>query len=41
MTWHKKNMTCDNAVGKHYTSQFMEHVKIIKYTSYMVHMIFV
>jgi hypothetical protein len=40
-TWYKQNMMCDSAVGKRYTGQFMEHVKIIIYVSYMVHRIFV
>jgi hypothetical protein len=34
-------MMCDNAQGNIIWVQFMEHVKIIKYASYMVHKIFV
>jgi hypothetical protein len=40
MPWYRK-MTCDSTMGKCYMGQFMQHVKIIKYATYMVHMIFV
>ncbi len=36
-----RKMTCDSTMGKCYMGQFMQHVKIIKFGSYMVHMIFV
>jgi hypothetical protein len=40
MPWYRK-MTCDSTMGKCYMRQSMQHVKIIKYATYMVHMIFV
>jgi hypothetical protein len=40
MPWYKK-MTCDSTKGKCYMGQSMQHVKIIKYVTYMVHEIFV
>jgi hypothetical protein len=34
-------MTCDNTMKKCYMGQSMQHVKVIKYDTYMVHTIFV
>jgi len=34
MPWYRK-MTCDNTMGKCYMGQSMQHVKIIKYVTYM------
>ncbi len=34
-------MTCHKTMGKCYINQFMQHVKIIKYGTYMVHKIFI
>ncbi len=34
-------MTCDNTMRKCYIGQFMQHVKVIKYDTHMVHKIFV
>jgi hypothetical protein len=40
MPWYRK-MTHDSTMGKCYMGQSMQHVKIIKYGTYMVHKIFV
>jgi hypothetical protein len=40
MPWYKK-MTCDSTMRKCYIGQFMQHVKVIKYDTHMVHKIFV
>ncbi len=34
-------MTCDNTMRKCYMHQSMQHVKVIKYDTNVVHMIFV
>jgi hypothetical protein len=36
-----KEMTCGSTTGKCYMGQSMQHVKFIKYATYMVHKIFV
>jgi hypothetical protein len=40
MPYYKK-MTCGSTMGKCYMGQSMQHAKIIKYATYMVHKIFV
>jgi hypothetical protein len=40
MPWYRK-MTCDNTMGKCSMVQSMQYVKVIKYSTYMVHKIFI